>query len=254
MNKDEVYAHVAAHNEAAKKCIADSNMDGYIIGTFLHGSQNYNLDTDESDVDTISIFVPSCDYAIIHRPENKCHIMDDEMCAGEHCNVKDIRNWANEILKSNPNAIEILFTDYFICDEKFNWFKTNPTDYFYVDLVSFMAASNGCANQYLKRKDDKGLKGYYRILYFMNYFLDFSFMSRDSIVNPYRLSDESRAKVFDYINAINESNGLLDFMNGLENTIMTGYIRFIDNIKVSPAFIERKTNETMAYMLKLIKE
>lgn len=142
----------------------------------------------------------------------------------------------------------------FICDDSFNWFKSEPIHYFYVDLDNFLAASNGCANQYLKRKDDKELKGYYRILYFMNYFLNFSFMSKDSIVNPYRLSNESRAKVFDYINMANESNGLLDFMNGLENTIVTGYIRFIDNIKVSPVFIERKTNETMAYMLKLIKE
>lgn len=124
MNKIEIYAHLKEHNKMAKTCIVNRNMDGYIIGTFLHGSQNYNLDTDESDVDTISIFVPSCDYAIIHRPENKCFIMDDNMCSGERCNIKDIRNWVNEILKSNPNAIEILYTDYFICEEEFNWFKS----------------------------------------------------------------------------------------------------------------------------------
>ena len=252
MNKAEIYAHVAAHNEAAKKCIADNNMDGYIIGTFLHGSQNYNLDTDESDVDTISIFVPSCNYAIIHRPENKCHIMDDEMCAGEHCNIKDIRNWVNEILKSNPNAIEILFTDYFICEDNFNWFKNKPLDYFYVNLDNFLAAANGCANQYLSRKNEKGLKGYHRIIYTVNRLIKYPSMSTTE--NPYRLSDQARSTVFYYAKLASEKDGLFDFMDSLKNEVMREYKPLLESVKVDSVFKEKKKEETIEYMLGLIKE
>lgn len=30
-----------------------------VLGVFLYGSQNYNLDTDDSDVDSIIVLVPS---------------------------------------------------------------------------------------------------------------------------------------------------------------------------------------------------
>lgn len=254
MNKSEIYDHLNLHNKKAKKYIVDHGMEGYVIGTFLHGSQNYNLDTKESDVDTISIFVPTCDYAILHKPENGCFIMDDKVCAGEHCNIKDIRNWVNEILKSNPNAIEILYTDYFICEKSFNWFKIGPVDYFYMDLERLLNAANGIANQYLRRKDKKGYIGYARTRFFINFINKISHMTvLPCNTNPYYISENDRQQIFYNVDLI-EGMNLYDSLPNLKNDLMNDYKSRFHNIEVNSAFKERKRDETICHMLELIKE
>ena len=83
-----------------------------IIGIFLYGSQNYNLDTPTSDWDTKAIIVPTFDEVLFDRPLSK--EIDVQRIEGEweHCEVKDIREMVNMFKKQNINFIEILYTQY----------------------------------------------------------------------------------------------------------------------------------------------
>lgn len=79
-----------------------------IVGIFLQGSQNYQLDTPESDVDTKLIVVPSFkDIAMNAKPVSTTHIRANN----EHTDWKDIRLYKECFRKANLNFVEILFTE-----------------------------------------------------------------------------------------------------------------------------------------------
>ena len=78
-----------------------------VLGVFLYGSQNYNLATENSDVDTVAIIVPTFSDLCLQSPVSKELNID-----GEHCNVKDIREYMKMIKKQNINFTETLFTEY----------------------------------------------------------------------------------------------------------------------------------------------
>jgi len=94
--------------------------EGYKVAFItLYGSQNYrlNLDNDKykSDVDMKAIIVPSLDELIKNsKPVSK--VVATEW--GE-CDVKDIRNYFETLLKANPTYIETLFTEHYIVDKDF---------------------------------------------------------------------------------------------------------------------------------------
>lgn len=80
-----------------------------IVGCFLQGSQNYQLDLPGSDVDTKLIVVPKFrDIALNSKPVSTTHIRANE----EHIDFKDIRLYMETFRKQNLNFLEILFTPY----------------------------------------------------------------------------------------------------------------------------------------------
>ena len=80
-----------------------------IVGLFLQGSQNYELDLPGSDVDTKLIVVPSFkDIALAHKPVSTTHIRAND----EHIDFKDIRLYMETFRKQNLNFLEILFTPF----------------------------------------------------------------------------------------------------------------------------------------------
>ena len=82
-----------------------------IVGVFLQGSQNYELDYEGSDVDTKLIVVPSFkDICLNRKPVSTTHIRANE----EHTDWKDIRLYMETFRKQNLNFLEILFTDFYI--------------------------------------------------------------------------------------------------------------------------------------------
>ena len=82
-----------------------------IVAIALQGSQNYQLDTPESDVDTKLIVVPSFkDIAMNAKPVSTTHVRANN----EHTDWKDIRLYKECFRKQNLNFVEILFTPYFI--------------------------------------------------------------------------------------------------------------------------------------------
>lgn len=93
-----------------------------IVGIFLQGSQNYQLDLPESDIDTKLIITPSFkDLALNHKPISTTHVRANN----EHIDFKDIRLYIETFHKQNLNFLEILFTDYFIINPMYinSWNK-----------------------------------------------------------------------------------------------------------------------------------
>ena len=82
-----------------------------IVGIFLQGSQNYDLATPESDVDTKLVVIPTLDdICRAKRPISTTHIREND----EHIDFKDVRLMIDIFKKQNINFIEILFTPYLI--------------------------------------------------------------------------------------------------------------------------------------------
>ncbi len=83
---------------------------GYnVLGVFLQGSQNYQLDYSGSDIDTKAILIPSfTDFVLNRKPVSTTLIRDDN----SHIDIKDIRLMHDCFKKQNINFLEILFTKY----------------------------------------------------------------------------------------------------------------------------------------------
>lgn len=82
-----------------------------IVGCFLQGSQNYQLDYEGSDIDTKLIVVPSFkDICLNKKPVSTTHVRANE----EHTDWKDVRLYMETFRKQNLNFLEILFTDFYI--------------------------------------------------------------------------------------------------------------------------------------------
>lgn len=86
----------------------------------LQGSQNYGLDiyTDEykSDIDTKVIIIPSLEDVVMNRkPISTTYVLPNN----EHLDIKDIRLYFDNFKKQNINFLEILFTNYYLVNPKY---------------------------------------------------------------------------------------------------------------------------------------
>lgn len=86
------------------------------VGIFLYGSQNYDLTTPASDVDTKIIVLPSFKDLIFNRKPISVTL---NLPNGEHCDVKDIRLMFDCFKKQNINFLEILFTRWKIMNPEY---------------------------------------------------------------------------------------------------------------------------------------
>ena len=75
---------------------------GHKIARMLYGSQNYNLNTSESDEDFKVIEFPDAEDLFY------CKTLNREL--SEHESVWDVRNFFKYLMKANPNALELLFS------------------------------------------------------------------------------------------------------------------------------------------------
>lgn len=105
MFKEEAQKQVQAHYDRLIEL-------GYnVVGVFLYGSQNYELDYEKSDVDTKAIVLPTLKDIILNRqPESTTVDMGDNCL----CDIKDIRKMFECFKKQNINFIELLFTKYYV--------------------------------------------------------------------------------------------------------------------------------------------
>ena len=84
------------------------------IGVFLRGSQNYNLDDEQSDIDSLAIVLPNLDNLIKgYKPSIEHHNEDDS-----HVDIKDIRYFFDSLKKQNPSYLEMMSTEYYVLDYK----------------------------------------------------------------------------------------------------------------------------------------
>lgn len=95
--------HVKAHHNK----VIDT-LGGTVVMTSLIGSQNYGLDTENSDYDTFSLILPSFeDLALARDPIAGEFEVEDGKCI-----YKDIRVALNLLKKPSPNSLEVFFSDY----------------------------------------------------------------------------------------------------------------------------------------------
>jgi hypothetical protein len=88
-----------------------------VVGVFLQGSQNYGLDTEQSDIDTKAIVLPTFEDFI----NNKQAVSETLVLeSNEHIDVKDIRIMFDVLKKSNINFLEILFTKHRLLNKKYS--------------------------------------------------------------------------------------------------------------------------------------
>ena len=130
--KEYVMDRVMEHLDEAKRFFSEDS----IVGIFLQGSQNYDLDYEGSDIDTKLIVCPTFkEIAFNKKPISTTHVMENN----EHIDFKDIRLYINEFRKQNINFLEILFTPY--C-----WI--NPKYFPYWNSLVSYRESIGRYNQY----------------------------------------------------------------------------------------------------------
>lgn len=108
MNReDKIKQGLQEHYQEALQYFSEDK----IVGVFLQGSQNYELDNEYSDIDTKLIVVPSFkDICLNRKPISTTHVRENE----EHIDWKDIRLYMETFRKQNLNFLEILFTKYYI--------------------------------------------------------------------------------------------------------------------------------------------
>lgn len=83
--------------------------DFHILGIFLYGSQNYQLDTPTSDIDTVVLCVPSLKRLILGK--GSLSIVNN-LPSGEKQVIWDLRHFFNSLKKQSSGSLELLCTDY----------------------------------------------------------------------------------------------------------------------------------------------
>lgn len=88
---------------------------GYqVIGLFLYGSQNYQMDTLQSDIDAVAVIIPTVDdFAWQKATEKTLHTETGDI------RIKDVRRFAAQLLKGNYSSLEWLLTPYKVVDANY---------------------------------------------------------------------------------------------------------------------------------------
>ena len=90
--------------------------DDQIVMLALVGSQNYNLATEASDMDTKLTVLPSVEDIISNKPAvSTTYIREDD----EHIDFKDLRLMFPTLLKQNVNYLEQLFASQYIINQEY---------------------------------------------------------------------------------------------------------------------------------------
>lgn len=175
MNRNiDVQQRVEKHYEF----VCSQYNEDQILGVFLYGSQNYDLDSPFSDVDTKAIYIPTFEEVVFNKPISK----ELELPNGEHCEIKDIREYVNNLYKQNINFVEILFTEYFVLNPKFEkiWkrdFITHKEDLARYDVHKAIHSMSHQASHTLHQAENgtnpcKKLANVARLIYFIQRYIN----------------------------------------------------------------------------------
>ena len=119
MTDKEIMNRVQEHYSTAESL-------GYeVVGVFLHGSQNYELEYKGSDIDCKAVVLPKFnDFVLNNKMISTTHVLENN----EHIDLKDIRLMFDCFKKQNINFVEILFTKYKIINPKYESFWKRLVD------------------------------------------------------------------------------------------------------------------------------
>lgn len=167
---DTIWTKLEVHKQKVINEYGEEN----ILGVFLYGSQNYNLDTPNSDVDTKAIIIPTF-YDLCHATPVSREIHFEN---GEHCEVKDIREIVKMFKKQNINFLEILYTKYCWINPKYQalwdeYFVCHKEAISHYDPQKALASICGQALHTIKQNptDGKKIANSLRLIHFLNKYL-----------------------------------------------------------------------------------
>ena len=133
---------------------------GYdVILASVYGSQNYALETEESDVDSYLIVMPSLeDLALNRKPVSKelMYVDENGVPNGEHVAIKDFRVFVEALMNADFHALEVVSSKYTTAirwtdlDEKVNPFE--DMDCFTAVLFKFYWRVVNCFESALKSR------------------------------------------------------------------------------------------------------
>lgn len=133
---------------------------GYdVILASAYGSQNYALETEESDVDSYLIVMPSLeDLALNRKPVSKelMYVDENGVPNGEHVAIKDFRVFVEALMNADFHALEVVSSKYTTAirwtdlDEKVNPFE--DMDCFTAVLPKFYWRVVNCFESTLKSR------------------------------------------------------------------------------------------------------
>ena len=102
----EILEKVAAHHQEVER----NHPEYTVVFTSLIGSQNYNISTENSDIDTCSFVLPSFEKFI--RGKILPSIEHESEYNDGHCVIKDLRQGLDLLRKPSPNSIEWFLSSY----------------------------------------------------------------------------------------------------------------------------------------------
>lgn len=111
--KNELMPKLMEHYKAVEEHFPDHE----VFAVMLYGSQNYGLDTPDSDVDTKAMVLPNVKDLVLGR---KMVSTELTMPDGALCNVKDVRAMFDNFFKGNINFVECLYTGYVVVNPKYD--------------------------------------------------------------------------------------------------------------------------------------
>lgn len=129
--------------------IVERERSNTVFGVFLKGSQNYNLDTEESDIDAVALLIPTKDMLISNLKLNPRSITSQYGIIS----VMDIRDFGKGLLNGNPQMLEILNTNFYIIENNshhIKWvnLKLFSSDFEYIDPRRTLESLQGQAKSY----------------------------------------------------------------------------------------------------------
>lgn len=131
------------------------------------GSMNYGTFSEESDVDTKAIIIPTFESLVFDKPESTTLHIEDEQCS-----VKDIRTYIHELKKQGISSLETLVTDYFLENYAFGYYvdylRSLAEDICHYNEHNFVKSASGDLihksmrwnkeySEYLKTNNDSNL-------------------------------------------------------------------------------------------------
>ena len=177
ISKDKILKRLQEHLNAV---YAAGYPEDRVLGIFLYGSQNYGMATDDSDVDSKVIYLPTFEEICFNKQWVSEEVPLDN---NEHVEVKDIREMRLMWQKQNINFIELLYTEYFILNPKYeqlfnHYFINNRELIAHYDRAKAVKSIGNQALHTLKQDgtDNKKLYNARRLFYFLReYILGFPY-------------------------------------------------------------------------------
>lgn len=150
---EAILAAVRRHHEIVEQ-------KGYfVVMTSLVGSQNYDLDTETSDIDTFSLILPTLEELADASAQKAGLIFAED----GHCEFKDIRVALNLLQKTSPNSVEYFVSKYKVYNPLFEDIlkeylddNTKMWDMVHCNYFHMLYAIAGMAHQLTKRNMPAG--------------------------------------------------------------------------------------------------